>query len=94
MRELAEKIDKELRKKGYDCIITLFPRECCGDFYAIDYDYGIDSQYGFRISVKPESRIEITRLYFRKIIISYAEFDTVEDLIKTITHCEEVDNGG
>ncbi len=86
----AERIAGELRKKGYDTIITLFPRECCGDFYAVDYEYGINSEYGFRIAVKPE-KIEITRLFFRRIIISFAEFDTVEDLIRTITHCEEVD---
>lgn len=91
MLETAERIAEELRKKGYDCIITLFPRECCGDFYAVDYDYGINSEYGFRIAVK-EDKIEITRLFFRKIIISYAEFKDVESLIKTITHCESVDD--
>lgn len=91
MLETAERIAEELRKKGYDTTITLFPRECCGDFYAVDYDYGINSEYGFRIAVK-EDRIEITRLFFRKIIISYAEFNDVESLIKTISHCESVDD--
>lgn len=91
MEQTAEKISEELRKKGYDTTITLFPRECCGDFYAVDYEYGINSEYGFRIAVKPE-KIEITRLFFKKIIISYAEFNTVEELIRTITHCETVDN--
>lgn len=89
MLEITNEILDLLEEAGYKCVANYVNMECCGELYTIDYQYAIDSEHGFRISVK-ENKIELTRLFFRKILITYAELKSPKQLIKLIKQCEKI----
>lgn len=90
MEEIVDQILDGLEEK-YECKSAKFHKECCGDYFLIDSNYEGAEGNGFRITVRPEN-IELTRLFFNKVVISYASFQTAEQLLNTIKHCELIEN--
>lgn len=90
MDDIVIELIDALKEIGLETTYTYVDQACCGEMYWVDYNYNIDSDYKFRIFVKPE-KIEISQLIFEKIMISHAEYKTVEQLISTIKHCQKID---
>lgn len=92
MLEIVTELLDKLEEIGYDCIATYVNAECCGELYTIDYNFTYEyrPERQFRIQVRDE-KIEITKLEFKKVFITHAEFQTPDQLIETIKHCEKID---
>jgi len=91
MEEVVNELLDKLEESGFECSATKAEMPCCGDLYMVDYNYNIDSEKYFRILIKPGT-IEISKLLFSNIMISFASFKSAQQVLETINHCKKIDN--